>query len=260
MRAGVRFAKQDCHASDTARRWQTNSALRRRGLRRALAAMETRATTLVVFDLDGTLIDSFADIAAAINAALALRGLPRHSVAAVKAMVGDGVGKLAERAAPGLAAEEHRAIAAAMIDYYRVHPADHAKLYPGIEAVLEAIAAAGHPMAILSNKPHDLTVACCRELRLDARMVAIQGDDPPHVPRKPDATGLRLLMAFSNTTSCVIVGDGLPDGQLAASVGAPFVAVGWGTRSREELERLGPAAFVESTAALADAILRVAQA
>jgi phosphoglycolate phosphatase len=209
-------------------------------------------TTAIVFDLDGTLADAFADIAAAINLPLGRRGLPLHDVASIKSMVGDGAGKLIERAVPaGTSAEDLAAIRTEMLAHYYAHPADNAFLYDGIRGVLESLHGRAVPLAILSNKPHPMTLETCRRLDISHYFAAIQGEDPQHAPRKPDPAALTALRTRLGVDQLVMVGDGVPDGLVAQRAAVPFVACLWGTRTREQLAPYTPVAVAEQPADLA---------
>ncbi|CAN5306572.1 phosphoglycolate phosphatase [soil metagenome] len=201
---------------------------------------------IVVFDLDGTLVDAFTDIANAVNAPLAKRGLPTHSVAAITRLVGEGAGRLLDRALPTEDAAEFAAMRAEMMEHYRAHPADFASVYTGILPLLERIRARGFRTAVLSNKPHAMSESTCREMGLSELIECVIGENSPSVPRKPDPTGLRLIIEKLGGGPAVLVGDGLPDGQVAAAAGIPFVACLWGTRSREELVDQNPVAIAEA--------------
>lgn len=205
----------------------------------------------IVFDLDGTLVDAFADIAAAMNHPLAARRLPIHDVNSIRQMVGEGVFRLIDRAAPGLPPDELDRIHAEMMEFYGAHPADHASVYQGVFPLLELLKYRGFRLAVLSNKPHVMTIATCELLGLAKYFDDIAGEDDPRVPRKPDPRGLLQQLARLRATDAVLVGDGVPDGQTALAAGIPFVAALWGTRSREDLAPFNPIAYAEKAEDLA---------
>jgi Haloacid dehalogenase-like hydrolase len=107
----------------------------------------------VIFDLDGTLVDSLGDIAAAMNRTLAARGFPTHPLEAYRSFVGEGVRKLAERALPAEALDEVTSLVAAYQADYAEHLLQSSAPYPGILELLEALFSRGVPMTVLSNKP-----------------------------------------------------------------------------------------------------------
>ncbi|MBI1291544.1 HAD-IA family hydrolase [bacterium] len=205
----------------------------------------------VIFDLDGTLVDAFQDIANAINRPLAARGMPTHSVDTIRTFVGEGAGKLIERSVPpGTDAATLESVRAEMMAWYRDHPADHAFIYEGILPVLEALRSRGVPMGVLSNKPHAMTLSTCERLGLSDFFGDVAGEQGAGVPRKPDPMGLRLQLERLGVEDAIMVGDGRPDGEVARAAGVPFVAVTWGTRTAEQLLEYGPVAVVDHPSGL----------
>jgi len=206
---------------------------------------------LVLFDLDGTLVDSASDIAAALNAALAELGQPTHPVGVVTSYVGDGAAKLVERAvAPGaevdseLLLERFRA-------QYAANVAVHTRPYPGIVETLDGFAAAGRRLAVLTNKPGDLARALLRALALEGRFADVVGDGDGF-PRKPAPDAALALCARHavHPAHAVLVGDGLPDVRLARAAGCRVAAVTWGYTPRALLAAEGPDWIVDEPSAL----------
>ncbi|MCC5876204.1 MAG: HAD family hydrolase [Candidatus Sumerlaeia bacterium] len=206
--------------------------------------------TGIVFDLDGTLVDAFADIAAAINRPLAALGLPVKDVETIKNLVGEGAGRLIERASEGAPPEKLPWIREEMMAWYREHPADLATIYDDVLPMLDDFKARGISMAILSNKPHPMTLKTCEDLGISEYFTVIQGEDPQKAPRKPDPGALQALSKTNGLAHPIMVGDGVPDGRVAVNAGVPFVACLWGTRSREQLDEFNPVAVAESPAQL----------
>ncbi|MCC6545826.1 HAD-IA family hydrolase [Candidatus Sumerlaeota bacterium] len=198
----------------------------------------------VIFDLDGTLIDAFADIAAAVNAPLIARGMPTHTIEQVNAMVGNGAVKLIERASPpGTPREVRDEIYRDLLVYYAAHPVDHAKIYDGILDVLKALRERGIKTGILSNKPHTITLKTCDMMGLTPYFDEIIGEREPDLPRKPNPQSLLAMIDRMKAKSPILVGDGVPDGDVAKKAGIPYVAALWGSRTREQLSHLGPVAW-----------------
>lgn len=196
--------------------------------------------TGIVFDLDGTLVDAFADIAAAINRPLSMLGMPTHDVETIKTLVGEGAGRLIERASEGAPAEKLPWIREEMMAWYRAHPADLAFLYDGVLPMLQDLHQRGIAMAVLSNKPHAMTLKTCEDMGITSFFTAIQGEDPDKAPRKPDPGALTALSTRPGLEHPLMVGDGIPDGKVAQNAGVPFVACLWGTRTREQLAEFNP--------------------
>lgn len=186
-------------------------------------------TRLVVFDLDGTLVDSAPDIHAALDRLMAARGLPPFGRAEVIGMIGDGVRVLVTRAlaARGLPFEE-TALDAFMADY-GANAAAETRLFPGIAAALEALARDGWRMAVCTNKPEAPARDLLGALGLLDRFAAIGGGDSFPV-RKPDPAHLLATIeaAGGMGDGAVMVGDHRNDVSAARGAGIPCVFVGWG--------------------------------
>jgi len=198
----------------------------------------------VVFDLDGTVVDAFADITAAVNHALALSGLQPLPHATVLNFVGNGMRKLAERAlrASGETLEERRldSFVETVASYYQEHPADFARPYPGAPEGLRALRKMGIRLGLLSNKRHSLTVPILEKLGLAPLFDRIQGETP-EFGLKPDPAGLLHLLGALETppSRALMVGDTTPDAQVARNANLRFVGVSYGLKPREELLELG---------------------
>ena len=211
----------------------------------------------LIFDLDGTLIDAFADIQAAINGPLSRRGLPTHDLDSIRSMVGDGAGKLIERASPAADVEMLAEITREMMDYYYQHPADLAFVYTGVFPMLDRLRALDIPMGILSNKPHPMTLKTCDQHGLGDYFQRIQGENGSASPRKPDPRALLGLRDELGVEEVIMIGDGVPDGKVAAAAGMPFVACLWGTRTREQLAEFSPVAVAEDVLELSDILTKM---
>ncbi|HJN08389.1 MAG: HAD family hydrolase [Pirellulaceae bacterium] len=192
----------------------------------------------VIFDLDGTLLDTLADIADAANRVLVSRQLPTHDLPAYRHFVGNGVELLMQRAMP----PEHRdaeTIASSSAQFRRVY-CDTWNLstcpYPGIRELLDMLTQRQVQMAVLSNKPHANTIVCVDEF-FDASTFAIVYGQRDDIPCKPDpAAALEISRAFEISPSmCLFVGDSDVDMQTAVNAGMTGIGVTWGFRSRAEL-------------------------
>lgn len=200
----------------------------------------------VVFDLDGTLVDSLRDIADAVDHVLDHLGLPRWSHAEYERMVGEGARILIRRALGDRVDLEDRALAAFHARYL-ANAAVHTRPYDGVEALLADLAARGVPMAVLSNKPHDATTALVRELFAEGTFARVRGALEPH-PNKPDpSAALELARAMELAPEAILfVGDTAIDVETAARAGMTSVGALWGMRPREELERAGARHLIAS--------------
>jgi len=207
----------------------------------------SKSVRLVVFDLDGTLADTFEDIARATNHVLTAFGCPTLPAEVIKTYVGRGARNLMARALGP--ANEAFADAAAVLwrEYYEHHPADHTSLYPGAVELLEWLRARDVRTAILSNKMDRLTQIIAAQLGLAARVDFILGESDAFA-RKPDPAALNhVLSVFGiRREQTVVVGDGEPDVEFARNAGAAFCAVLTGQATRKDFEALGVAWIVEN--------------
>ena len=208
--------------------------------------------SLIVFDLDGTLIDSAADLAAAINAMLADFGCEPLEVAQVRRMIGDGVAMLVARALAARHCEQADPARAAAI-FMRHYESDATSLttaFPGVAEALQALRAAGLPLAVCTNKPARITTGILDELGLAGYFSrVIGGDSLPF--RKPDPRVLLTLMATfaAAPESSLLVGDSEVDAATASAAGVPFVLMKHGYR-RGPAEEIPCIAALESFAEL----------
>lgn len=194
----------------------------------------------VIFDLDGTLVDSLGDIADAMNATLAARGHPGHAEDAYRRMIGDGVLQLAQRVLPAGASVE---VAREVVREYRARYAAamtaRTRPYDGIAAVLDALDAARVPMAVLSNKSHEATVPLC-DVIFPRRFARVYGERAG-VPRKPDPAGAVIIAGELgvDAAACAFVGDSAIDMETARRAGMRAVGAAWGFRGAGELAAAG---------------------
>lgn len=208
---------------------------------------------LVVFDLDGTLIDSLADLADSMNAVLARGGLPVHPLDAYRRFVGDGVHNLVRRALPAdrKTDEDVKRFHEGMREEYGRRWLDKTRPYPGIDDLLSALAARGVKTAVLSNKPHPATVHVTGALFPRHAFSLVRGA-VPELPVKPDPAGAfyiteKLGIPASQT---LYVGDTDTDMKTGRAAGYTVVGVAWGFRPVEELVANGAHHIVHTPAEL----------
>jgi phosphoglycolate phosphatase len=194
----------------------------------------------IVFDLDGTLVDSRPDLAAAVNAVRASLALPPLAVPAITAMVGEGARVLLARALPGsIRGEAFEAAFASFLERYFECCLDHTHPYPGIAAAVAALAAS-YPLAVLTNKPERHSRKVLAGLGLLAPFRAlIGGDTLPQ--RKPDPAGLLALAARWGTSAgrLLLVGDSAVDAATARAAGSGLALVEWGFAAVAEVAAPG---------------------
>jgi phosphoglycolate phosphatase len=187
---------------------------------------------LIVFDLDGTLIDSRRDLADSANALLADFERPPLPDAAVVAMVGEGARTLVARVldAAGVTTDVDHALAR-FLDLYDARLTNHTGLYPGVAETIDALAAQGVRMAVLTNKPQAPTARLLDHFGLTPRFVEVIGGDTTH-GRKPDPSGLHAVMrsAAAAPPATLMVGDSWVDVETARRAGtrACFADYGFG--------------------------------
>ncbi len=204
--------------------------------------MTTDTFDAVLFDLDGTLLDTLRDIGQACNRVLVDRGYPPHPIEAYRYFVGDGARVLLSRAL----AEGHRdeaTIDACLADYLAAYAGGwnvHTQPYAGISDMLDALIERGLKLAVLSNKPHPFTVQCVETFLARWTFHAVRGQTDAF-PRKPDpGSALDIARQLGTTPGRVCyVGDTRTDMQTATRAGMVAVGVLWGFRERAELEENG---------------------
>ena len=194
----------------------------------------------IVFDLDGTLVDSLADIATSMDLVLRRHGRTAHGMAAYPAFIGRGIGVLVRRAwglPDDAGGAEIDKIVEEMRRVYDEHCLDQTRLYEGIPALLGEIQRRGIAMSIVSNKPDAMTQRVVDHL-FDAGTFASVTGDRPGLPRKPDPTALIRAAAFMGVdpSACLMIGDSPVDVEAGRRVPMRTVAVTWGFTSGEDLD------------------------
>ena len=204
---------------------------------------------LVIFDLDGTLLNTIADLAHSTNYALERLGYPTHPVEKYKYMVGNGINKLFERALPEGEKSEANVLRVRneFIPYYNIHNADYTAPYPGIAELLESLQEMGIQTAVASNKYQAATQKLVPHYFPKIRFTAIFGQrDGVNV--KPDPTIVYDILKEARATKedALYVGDSGVDMNTACNAGVTACGVTWGFRPRNELETFHPAYIVDT--------------
>lgn len=209
--------------------------------------------TGVIFDLDGTLLDTLDDLADAVNHTMEVYGYPKHSLSYVRSIVGNGVRNLVMLALPE--DQQHRTdeILPHYREYYNAHSQDKTRPYAGIVEALQALSR-DYAVAVVSNKPDGMVKALCREFFGD---IYALGEDPS-LPRKPAPDMIYKAMRDMGVERCIYVGDSDVDIKTARNAGVPCLSVLWGFRDRDVLEQVGGKYFCEDPKQLAEAIEAIA--
>ena len=194
---------------------------------------------LVIFDLDGTLLNTIDDLGTAANHTLAELGLPQHTLDEYRLMVGNGMRKLIMRALPQDKASDDAFVdstLAAFLSYYADHIDVYTKPYSGIPKLINSLSTRGYKLAVASNKIQAGAERLIEKFFPGIPFVAVMGNSPLY-PLKPDAAVVEYIMdkAGTDRAHTVMVGDSGTDIQTARNAGIPIIAVSWGFRPRHEL-------------------------
>ena len=200
----------------------------------------------LIFDLDGTLVDSLPGIAASLNRSLSAHGLSVHSDDMVRSFVGDGLQMLVQRAAPsGAEVTLIDSLVAFFKNDYELTWADGTMPYPGIPQMLEELQNDGFSMAVLSNKTHDFTVAMVGSVFPHIRFAQVLGQRDG-IQHKPDPAGAFQIATALDAApeNCILIGDSTIDIETAANAHMQAIAVTWGYHERKRLEQSGATEFI----------------
>ena len=194
---------------------------------------------LVIFDLDGTLLNTIDDLGTAANHTLAELGLPQHTLDEYRLMVGNGMRKLIMRALPLDKASDDAFIDSTLkqfLEYYATHIDVYTKPYPGIPELINTLSNNGYLLAVASNKIQAGAERLIERFFPGIPFVAVMGNSPLY-PLKPDAAVVEYIMdkAGTDRAHTVMIGDSGTDIQTARNAGIPVIAVSWGFRPRHEL-------------------------
>ncbi len=199
--------------------------------------------TAVIFDLDGTLLDTLDDLRDALNYTLHAFGYPQRTLDEVRRFVGNGIPNLIERAtSPDAPIQEMLDV---FLPYYQRHNMDKTRPYAGVSEMLDRLKEQGRLMAIVTNKVHAASQALCG--RFFPQVDVVVGSQPG-LPNKPAPDMVRAAMERLGVgpAETVYVGDSEVDLATARNTGLDCVCVTWGFRDREELERQGGTVFAAS--------------
>ncbi len=212
---------------------------------------------LVIFDLDGTLLDTISDLAAAANAALKALGFSVRTQEECQQFVGNGVNKLLERALPEghKTAQDVEKIRPAFFEYYDNHLTDFTRPYAGLPQLLESLQKRGIKLAVASNKYQSATERLVKHFFPNITFAAVLGQREG-IPVKPDPTIVDEIVELTGTPreKVLYVGDSDVDMQTAKNAGVRVCAVTWGFRTRELLASYQPDFITDDPREIADMV------
>jgi phosphoglycolate phosphatase len=211
---------------------------------------------LLIFDLDGTLIDSKKDLADSVNAMRVWRGLPTLPDEQVSSYVGDGAPTLVRRALPGASEEELAQALRFFLDYYREHMLDATTLYPGVREALNRLHDARVPLAVLTNKPVRFSVQLVDRLGLTSHFFRVYGGNS-FQEKKPHPVGIDNLVTESGAARerTMMVGDSAVDVRTARNARVQACGVSWGFQP-ETFADAPPDFVIDQMEALVDRVLK----
>lgn len=203
----------------------------------------------VVFDLDGTLLNTLEDLKDAVNAALRSHQMPERSLEEVRNFVGNGIAKLIERSVPdNTGKEEQEEVLRIFCEYYGVHCQDKTVPYDGILELLSKLGEEGYRIAVVSNKAHFAVKELIPHYFSNLIPVAMGENERAGVAKKPapDMVWKALEELGCSREEAVYVGDSDVDYETAKNSGLDFIGVSWGFRGRAFLEKLGAENIVDN--------------
>lgn len=204
--------------------------------------------SLIIFDLDGTLLDTVADLAVSTNYALSQFNFPTHEISAYKLFIGNGINNLFERALPKgeKTAENIWEIRKHFLEYYGAHSTELTIPFPGISELLQKLQSAGFKLAVASNKYQQGTETLIQRFFPEIEFIAVFGQREG-IPVKPDPTIVHDIIAIANVhaSEALYVGDSGVDMQTANNSGVDAVGVTWGFRPKAELEAFRPKYMID---------------
>lgn len=215
---------------------------------------------LIIFDLDGTLLNTIADLAKSTNHALKENGFPEHGIAAYNYFVGNGINKLFERALPEKDRSEENVLRVreSFLPYYDEHNTDYSRPYPGIPELLSFLNEKGYKIAVASNKYQKATEKLIRYFFPDIPFVAIFGQREG-IKVKPDPSVVYEILSIAgvDTEDVLYVGDSGVDMQTALRAGVDSAGVTWGFRPRSELSENKASFIVDKAEEIQELLMRI---
>lgn len=194
----------------------------------------------VIFDLDGTLLDTLGDLTDSVNFALSARGLPERTADEVRAFIGNGIFKLVERSVPsGTGKDELDNCYALFCEHYRVNMENKTRPYDGVSDLLKTLFEAGFKLAVVTNKADFAARRLCKRFFGGYIKTVVGGAEGRKNKPAPDGVLYALAQMGSAKDGAVFIGDSQVDVQTAENAGVDFIGVLWGFRRLSELRAAG---------------------
>ena len=210
----------------------------------------------VIFDMDGTILNTLEDLKNATNYSLRQFGMPERSLEEVRMFVGNGIRKLVERAVPSGTSEEKIAqVLDVFLEYYEIHSADNTSPYPGILELVEKLKKSGIKTAVSTNKADVPAQELGREYFNGIFDLIVGQQDGLKVKPAPDSVNKILSILDIQKEDAIYIGDSDVDVQTAKNSGLDFIGVSWGFRGREFLEKNGAKNIVDNANEILDLVI-----
>lgn len=210
----------------------------------------------VIFDMDGTILNTLEDLKNATNYSLRQFGMPERSLEEVRMFVGNGIRKLVERAVPAGTPEEKIAqVLDVFLEYYEIHSADNTSPYPGILELVEKLKKSGIKTAVSTNKADVPAQELGREYFNGIFDLIVGQQDGLKVKPAPDSVNKILSILDIQKKDAIYIGDSDVDVQTAKNSGLDFIGVSWGFRGREFLEKNGAKNIVDNANEILDLVI-----
>lgn len=210
----------------------------------------------VIFDMDGTILNTLEDLKNATNYSLRQFGMPERSLEEVRMFVGNGIRKLVERAVPAGTSEEKIAqVFDVFLEYYEIHSADNTSPYPGILELVEKLKKSGIKTAVSTNKADIPAQELGREYFNGIFDLIVGQQDGLKVKPAPDSVNKILSILDIQKKDAIYIGDSDVDVQTAKNSGLDFIGVSWGFRGREFLEKNGAKNIVDNANEILDLVI-----
>ena len=210
----------------------------------------------VIFDLDGTLLDTLEDLCDSTNFALSRFAYPERTLSEVRAFVGNGIGKLIERSLPnGMSNDDYSAVLEEFKAHYALNCNNKTKAYPGVYDMLDVLKTDGIKLAVVSNKVDSAVKALCERYFKGYFDVAVGEKEGVRRKPAPDSVIAAMGMLGAEKADTVYIGDSEVDVETAVNAGVSLIAVSWGFRDRDLLEKSGDFKIVDTVSEILELVL-----